>query len=107
MITSMVWQSDVDLVIHRLSADKLNLKDRDFFYQTVDQIEEMKTPDGKQRLTLDELEAWEERCREGEQTDGNDTTDHTAKEDNQNRFLRHARTVINPMPLGPVHQHGE
>jgi hypothetical protein len=28
MITSMIWQSDVDLVINRLAADKHNLKDR-------------------------------------------------------------------------------
>jgi len=106
MITSMIWQSDVDLVINRLAADKHNLKDRDYFYQTADQIEAMKTPDGTRRLTLDELEAWEGRCREGGQTDGRtDATDLDRADSPEDRSLRHTRKTIHPKPLGPVHKH--
>ena len=95
MITSMIWQSDVDLVINRLAADKHNLKDRDYFYQTADQIEAMKTPDGTRRLTLDELEAWEGRCRIGASQDAR-TTDNTTATDDPNRLLQDTRKVINP-----------
>ena len=106
MITSMIWQSDVDLVINRLAADNHNLKDRDYFYQTADQIEAMKNPDGTRRLTLDELEAWEGRCREGEQADGRtDATDHDREDSPEDRLLQDTRKTINPKPLGPLHKH--
>jgi len=108
MITSMIWQSDVDLVINRLAADKHNLKGRDYFYQTVGQIEAMKTPDGTRRLTLDELEAWGGRCREGEQADGRtDATDLDREDSPEDRLLQDTRKTINPKPLGTLHQHGE
>ena len=106
---NMVWQSDVDLTINRLSANKHDLADSVYFYQTVDNIEEMKTPDGKNPLTLQALQEWEERCINGpqEQQDEHDTrstaNDHPVEEDLENRSLRHPKKVIHPRPRGPLH----
>jgi len=119
MITIMVWQSDVDLVINRLSADKHKLKDLSYFYQTVDLIEDQRSPNGTQheKLTLCALKAWESRCRNGrEQTDGHyveratdtaATADHDREEDPEYRPFSNSRTVIKPKHMGQIHKHGE
>lgn len=101
---NMAWNSDVELTVNRLAADKSKIADLDHFYQTVGHIEDMRNPDGKGPLTLSALEAWEERCRKSVIEERPDAG-NTIAEDTQDRSLRNTRKTVNPRGAGPLHPH--
>lgn len=66
-LTDMVWDTDIDLVLNRIQPR--TCADPDYFYATVDLIEEGRSPTRTGRLTLSELEAWAERVNKGTEAD--------------------------------------
>ena len=99
----MIWDSDVILVINCLSANKHQITDLDHFYQTVDNIEAMKTPDGKKPLTLKALKEWEERCKSEprKKDEDHDAAEqqqhhHTTSQDLTDGLLPDRTQVIHP-----------
>lgn len=108
---NMVWASDVELVINRLATRKHTLAGLDYFHRTVSNIEDMRTPDGKNPLTLDALEAWEARCRygchcrceQGDHENDGPADHHDRAEDIEGGSLQDPRKVINPRGLGALH----
>lgn len=106
---SMLWESDVQITINRLTANKHEIVDLDYFYQTVDQIEKMKTPDGKKRLSLIGLKDWEERCKHGEQHEDRsdehhlNANDYAVEEDVEGRLFQNSKKTIKPRPRSSLH----
>lgn len=115
---SMCWLSDVELVINRLAAKKNTLADIEYFRATVDNIEEMRTPDGKEPLTLTALQEWEEQVTTG-RSNKKDAEDHHANTPNhhgsadgpayhllpnetETRNSRHPRKIL-PNPKRSTH----
>ncbi|WP_171125591.1 hypothetical protein [Ruegeria sp. HKCCA4707] len=79
-LADMVWDTDIDLVLNRIQPR--TCADPEYFYATVDLIEDGRSPTGAGRLTLSELEAWAERVKKGTKTDVKGQTRLDVPEDN-------------------------
>jgi hypothetical protein len=95
-LSDMVWDTDIDLVLNRIQPR--TCADPDYFYATVDLIEEGCSPTGTGRLTLSELEAWAERVKKGTKAD--------AQHSDQDQESRHLLANNDVRYVAPRENHG-
>ncbi|WP_299898689.1 hypothetical protein [uncultured Ruegeria sp.] len=91
-LADMVWDTDIDLVLNRIQPR--TCADPEYFYATVDLIEDGRSPTGAGRLTMSELEAWAERVKKG------------TKADAQDQESRHLPPNIDVRYVAPRENHG-
>ncbi|UWR03262.1 hypothetical protein K3740_00680 [Ruegeria conchae] len=84
-LSDMVWDVDITLVLNRIQPR--TCADPDYFYATVDLIEDGRSPTGAGRLTLSELEAWAERVNKGTKADAQDQESRHLPADNDVRYV--------------------
>ncbi|WP_171186487.1 hypothetical protein [Ruegeria sp. HKCCC2117] len=84
-LTEMVWDTDIARVLNHIQPRAC--ADPDYFYATVDLIEDGRSPTGTGRLTLSELEAWAERLNKGSKADAQDQESRYLHANNDVRYV--------------------
>ncbi|WP_172978461.1 hypothetical protein [Ruegeria sp. THAF33] len=97
-LLNKAWDTDIDLVLNRIQPR--TCADPDYFYATVDLIEDGRSPTGTGQLTLSELEAWAERVKKGTKADVEDQTRIHVPENND---VRHVAPREDHRPIRQIH----
>jgi len=58
---ALAWDTDIERCLYALTRDRI--ADHEFWSATVDRIEDGLHPTENKHLTLEDLEAWAERCQ--------------------------------------------
>jgi hypothetical protein len=57
----MCWDSDIDAAV--ISLNRATIQDRDYWFSTVEIVEQGYDPETNRRITHEGLSAWLERCK--------------------------------------------
>ena len=66
----MVWDAEIDATV--ISLKRHQIKDHDYWFNTVDVVSEGYDPKTRKSITLDGLKAWVDRCKSEPQEDAHD-----------------------------------
>ena len=101
----MCWDVDVRLALNDLLLNRNKIRNPDYFYATVDLVEDQIDPATRQPITMSGLNAWVTRCTTDPNDGDPDYEDHPSHPDVARRVFQDAPEVRNNRYIRPVHGH--